>query len=136
MKMRAPLLATLLTAATMAAAADPAAAENHEIAELLAVLGASSCQFYRNGSWHDGRAAETHLQRKYDYLRKRGLAESAEQFIANGATKSSLSGTPYQVKCGNADPVSSAQWLGEQLALLRSRRGGAEPSRPAPRARD
>lgn len=104
-----------------AAAAEPPAPRNDEIAQLLALLGASPCQFYRNGSWHDAHEAEAHLQRKYDYLRKRGWADSAEQFIANGATKSSVSGRPYQVKCGDAAAVPSAQWLAEQLAQLREK---------------
>jgi len=114
-------IALLLIATMTASGAEPPTPGHTEIVRLLAVLGASSCQFYRNGTWHDGHEAQAHLQRKYDYLRKRGLAESAEQFIANGATKSSLSGKPYEVRCGDTAAVPSAQWLGEQLARLRSK---------------
>ena len=42
-----------------------------EIAALIAGLGSSGCEFQRNGSWHDAVAARDHLQRKYDYMRKR-----------------------------------------------------------------
>jgi len=86
-----------------------------EITALLTTLGTSQCQFYRNGSWHDGREAQSHLQMKYDYLAKRGRIHSVEDFIEGAATKSSLSGEAYQVKCPNRQPVKSAAWLVEQL---------------------
>ena len=86
-----------------------------EITALLTTLGASQCQFYRNGSWHDGHEAQSHLQMKYDYLAKRGGIHSVEDFIENAASRSSLSGEPYQVKCPHQPPVKSATWLADQV---------------------
>jgi hypothetical protein len=58
-----------------------------EISHLLAYLESSGCQFYRNGAWYDSRRAREHLERKYKYLLKENLVDSAETFIAAAATK-------------------------------------------------
>lgn len=100
-------------------AATPAAPARAEIEGLLTGLGASQCQFYRNGSWHDGHEAESHLRMKYEALAKRGKVESAESFIDYAATKSSLSGEPYAVKCGTEPQQPSAAWLKGRLQALR-----------------
>ena len=91
-----------------------------EVSYLLGFVEQSGCQFYRNGSWYDSKKAETHLREKYDYLAAKGLINSAEDFIEQAATKSSLSGKAYAIKCG-ADPVMTTdQWLREELARYRS----------------
>ena len=115
------LLAVLLLSGSMASvqAAAPAAPVRAEIDGLLSGLGASQCQFYRNGSWHDGREAASHLRMKFEALSKRGTLESAESFIDNAATKSSLSGEAYAVKCGSAPQEPSGAWLKARLHQLR-----------------
>ena len=105
--------------------AAPAPAARQEIAHLIGYLTASGCSFQRNGSWHDAAEAAKHLQRKYDYLLKRDLVASREDFIARAASESSLSGKPYQVRCGANAPVASAAWLKAELAKYRA----ARPSR-------
>jgi hypothetical protein len=45
---------------------------------------------------------------------------SAEQFIERAATRSSVSGEAYWVRCGSAPPQLSAVWLGAQLQALRA----------------
>lgn len=112
------LLALLLAFACLNATA--ATPPNPEIDQLLATLGHSQCQFYRNGTWYDAAAAQAHLLKKYQYLHDHKLAETTEQFIDNGATKSSMSGEAYQVRCGEAPAQPSAQWLREQLRSLRA----------------
>lgn len=92
-----------------------------EIECLLSKIGTSECQFYRNGIWHNGAEAQAHLKKKYTYLHERALAETAEEFIANAATKSSVSGEPYQIRCGSRSPVPSAQWLRGELQRLRTK---------------
>lgn len=94
-----------------------------EVRQLLDFVAASGCRFQRNGEWHDAAAARAHLERKYDYLRQRKLAPSAEAFIERAATESSLSGKPYQARCGNAQPIPSAQWLTTELKRLRAAQG-------------
>jgi hypothetical protein len=119
--MRTLLLGSLLTLSIASAqAAEPAAPVRSEIEGLLTMLGTSQCQFYRNGSWHDGHAAESHLRMKYEYLSQRGTLASAEEFIDDAATKSSLSGETYAVKCGSDPEQPSATWLKSKLQQWRA----------------
>jgi len=111
-----------------AAFADPTPAPvRAEIDAMLNRLEASGCQFQRNGSWHDGARARSHLLDKLAYIEKRGTVQSAEQFIELAASRSSLSGRPYQVRCGGLAPVESRQWLSEQLTAVRGASGGTRP---------
>ena len=96
-------------------AAEPAAPVRSEIEGLLTMLGTSQCQFYRNGSWHGGDEAVSHLRMKYEYFLKRATLASAEAFIDAAATKSSLSGEPYAVKCAGEPQQPSATWLKARL---------------------
>jgi len=109
----------------MGSAYKDASAQNAalEIEGLLSRIGTSDCQFYRNGIWYRGAEAQAHLKKKYTYLHERGLAETAEEFIANAATKSSVSGELYQIRCGSQGPVPSAQWLRDELQRLRAQTG-------------
>ena len=112
-----------LAAACIAAApahAAPQAATAIEIDGLFSALLTSGCEFNRNGSWYSSQKASEHLHRKYDYLLKKGLVTTTESFIELAATKSSMSGKPYQVRCGNAQPVSSQSWFTNKLNVLRS----------------
>ncbi len=73
-----------------------------EIEAVLTALKTSGCQFNRNGTWHSGADAQAHLTKKLTYLADKNLIKSAEEFIAQGASTSSVSGKPYQVRCGAA----------------------------------
>ncbi|MDR2240437.1 MAG: DUF5329 domain-containing protein [Zoogloeaceae bacterium] len=112
----------------MAAGAAPAAAPvRAEIDALLNKLQTSGCQFNRNGAWHSGSEARDHLLGKLEYIERKGTVGSAEQFIELAASRSSFSGKAYQVKCGDAAPVESRQWLSEQLKIIRSAAGKNPP---------
>jgi hypothetical protein len=115
------LLCTLAVAATSfsVSAAEPSAAAKQEVDQLLTRLAASGCTFQRNGTWHSAVDARSHLQKKYEYLLDKKRVGVAEDFIALGASKSSTSGTAYQVKCGVQDPVPSAAWMTAQLKEVR-----------------
>ena len=113
------LLVVLLSASQLYAASLLPAARG-EIEGLLSRLAASGCQFKRNGSWHPASEAQAHLRRKLDYLENKGAVASTEQFIERAATKSSMSGKPYQVQCSNQTPVPSSQWLRTELKVLRA----------------
>ena len=116
------LAASLLACVSLAAGAAPTPpAVRAEIDALVAKMAASSCQFERNGRWHSAADARQHLQRKLDYIEKRReTLASAEQFIEVAASKSSLSGKPYRVKCGSAEAVPSRDWLNRELKALRA----------------
>lgn len=96
------------------------ARSRQEIAHLLDFVAQSGCEFYRNGSWHDSKAARDHLQDKYDYLQRRDLVPDTKAFIERAASQSSLSGKPYQVRCGKGPTITSAQWLNAELERYRA----------------
>jgi hypothetical protein len=99
-------------------AAPPVIAQT-EINYLLGLIERSGCMFYRNGSWYDARQAQAHLRSKYDALAAMGRIVTAEDFIEQAATKSSLSGKAYAIRC-NSDPVvTTEQWLRDALARYR-----------------
>lgn len=102
------------------ARADPPENVQIEINFLLGYVDGSSCTFFRNGTWHDSQAAQTHLRAKYKYLVAINLVHTTEDFIAMAATESSISGQPYLVKCDGSGTVTSSQWLREELGRLRT----------------
>jgi hypothetical protein len=100
-------------------AGEPSPIVRDEVQHLLGYLGNSGCEFFRNGAWHRAEDASDHIARKYDYLLKKDLIKTSEDFIRGAATKSSVSGKAYQVRCKDNQPVSSAAWLSEELARYR-----------------
>jgi len=123
----------LLLAAGAADAQTPPA--QNEIDSLISALGDSDCRFERNGKWYGAADAKAHLQRKYDWLHKRGLAATPELFIERAASRSSTSGRPYRVRCPGEADQASADWLQAQLRRLRAAAPGSAklaPSPPAP----
>jgi len=118
--MKKAFIAAALVIASAASAQTPSSATKQEVGQLFAALRQSNCEFSRNGSWYNAQKASDHLQRKYDYLLKKGLVTSTESFIELAASKSSMSGKPYQVRCGKTPPVSSQSWFTNKLIALRS----------------
>lgn len=113
------LFAATLLASCLASPLVQAASARGEIDALLSRLESSGCEFNRNGSWHSGPEAKSHLLRKLEYLEKKNMAASAEQFIDLGASASSSSGKAYQVRCPGEAAVPSRQWLIAELQKLR-----------------
>ena len=116
----------LLRAAAVAALSVPAAGiaapgaqTEAEIAHLRDYLSASNCEFYRNGSWHAAADARKHIDRKYAWLRKREMADTAELFIERAASRSERSGKPYRVRCQGTE-LEASRWLREELARFRA----------------
>jgi len=103
----------------MASAAPPTVAQT-EINYLLGFIERSGCEFYRNGSWYDSKRAQAHMRDKYEMLAATDRIDTAEDFIEKAATKSSLSGEPYQVRCGGGKAVRSNQWLRDALTRYRT----------------
>ncbi len=113
----------VLATATALAQAAPSPQAQREIDALIAGLGASGCRFERNGQWYDAKTAQGHLRKKFDYLRKRGQADTAELFIERAASESSMSGKPYHVRCPGKAAETSAHWFRLQLQALRATAG-------------
>jgi len=121
MTARALLIIAILSAMpfTLAKGSPPPNVQT-EIEYLLEYMETSGCSFYRNGSWYEGVRARAHLRAKYDYLTARQLIGTAEDFIDKAATKSSVSGKPYKIRCGDGVEVESGPWLRQALAQYRA----------------
>ena len=120
LRLASQLFALLIVFAGTSQAATLSNAARSEIEFLMSRLEASACSFKRNGTWHTSAEARAHLERKLDYLQRKGAVASAEQFIERAATRSSLSGQAYWVQCGGQTPQPGGEWLLGQLRLLRA----------------
>jgi len=116
-----PLVAIALALAPGLADAAPSTDARREITQLIGSLDGSHCQFQRSGSWYGPAEARSHLQRKYDYLLKKDMVDSAEQFIERAASQSSMSGKAYRIRCPGQPEQTSAAWFGARLQALRQR---------------
>ena len=123
----APALGLVLLGHWPTAHAAPPAIASTEIKYLLDFVDRSGCQFYRNGSWYDSHRAQSHLRAKYDYLVARDRIKSAEDFIDQAATQSSVSGEAYQIRCEAGPALPSTRWLRTALSDYRSSRAHPAP---------
>jgi len=113
-------LCVVLIGVVAAAAAEIPSEMRGEIEHLIAYLRQSECRFERNGRWYDADDAAAHIERKLNWLEKRDLIASTEQFIERAASESSRSGEPYHVQCGAAPAVTSREWFTAELERLRA----------------
>lgn len=111
-------IALELTCRTLAFA-QPLTVAQIEINYLLDYVEISGCEFYRNGSWYDSVQAQQHLRTKFEYIAARKGIETAEDFIDKAASKSSLSGHSYQLRCGDCTSITTSAWLSAVLARYR-----------------
>jgi hypothetical protein len=101
--------------------AEPPTIVQQEINYLIRYIGDSGCEFKRNGTWnHNSKTAEAHVRGKYDFLVRQGRIETVRDFIDKAATESSLSGQPYEIRCGGELPMPSGLWLSNELARYRA----------------
>jgi hypothetical protein len=89
-----------------------------EIAYLIGFIRHSSCTFIRNGSEYAGDKAADHIQAKYDHFK--GEIKTVEDFIDRAASKSLLSGKPYEVRCAGKT-VPAAEWIRAEDANYRAK---------------
>ena len=105
-----------LTTVLLALLAAPARADDGAAAieYLLTAIGESGCTFIRNGKEYSSEDAERHLRMKY--RRGKRWATSPEAFIERLASKSSMSGKPYLMRCGAQGDQPTSAWLEAKLA--------------------
>ncbi|MSQ21391.1 MAG: hypothetical protein EXR39_18075 [Betaproteobacteria bacterium] len=103
----------LLAIALSALSATPAQAQAaRDIDYLLTRIEQSSCQFVRNSKVHPPSEAALHLRNK----RAAASRElTPEQFIETIASKSSMSGEPYLIRCKGQADEQSGVWLRRAL---------------------
>lgn len=91
----------------------------NEITHLLSFVKNTQCQYERNGTSHTGVEAVEHIQTKYNYFKDE--IDSAEKFIKLSATKSTMSGKYYMIRCEGRSKVKSQEWLLQELTSYRNR---------------
>ena len=111
----------LITSMTAVSASSTSTERENEIQHLLAFIYDSGCTFIRNNDEHPATKAKSHIERKYNYVKSR--VSSTEDFIKYAATKSSMSGKHYMVRC-NGEKQASSQWLLDELAAYRQHQPG------------
>jgi len=97
--------------------AESADSVSREIDHLLQYVESSGCIFIRNGKEKNAAEALAHIQNKYNY--SKGRVKTTEDFIKYAATKSSMSGKPYTVRCSGRE-IPTADWLYTELQKLRN----------------
>ena len=90
-----------------------------EIAHLLEYVKTTQCAYIRNGTSHNGVEAANHIKKKFYYY-KDDVA-SAEDFIRLSATKSTISGSKYYIKCSGSPKMESGVWFLQELDRYRKK---------------
>jgi hypothetical protein len=99
----------------------PAPSEQAKIQSLIAsVENLPGAVFIRNGTEYDGHKAADHLRLKLKYAGKR--VQTADQFITNLATGSSMSGKPYTIRFADGRTVESAAYFRAELKRIEAGR--------------
>jgi hypothetical protein len=111
-------------AALRCAVAAPPPPEQARIDALIRfVEGQKGMKFIRNGTEYECAEAARFLRGKLDSMG--GDVTTAREFIERVASKSSMSGQPYQVRLTDGRLMPSAQFLGDELKRMEGR--GAQP---------
>jgi hypothetical protein len=95
-----------------------AAASTEEIEHLLQYLSESGCSYVRNGSEHTAQDAVAHIRKKADYYEDD--IDSTERFIELSASRSTISGKSYNIRCPGLPEQDSSAWLSAELHRYRS----------------
>ncbi|TPH17342.1 hypothetical protein EPA86_04765 [Litorilituus lipolyticus] len=90
-----------------------------EVTFLLDFVKSTTCQFERNGSFHNGEEAIEHINKKYNYYSDE--IKTTEDFIRMAAAKSTFSGKAYLIHCPSKTPITSQEWLLTELEKFRKR---------------
>ena len=118
------LALTLSALLPLPCAAQLTPSAQREITGLLQAVGTSGCHFIRGGTAYSAAEAQEHLSKKYEYMAARDMLASTEDFISKAATRSSMSGEAYAIRCGEAPAQKSDEWMKARLKAMRQ---------PAPR---
>ncbi|MEM7009549.1 MAG: DUF5329 family protein [Thermodesulfobacteriota bacterium] len=111
------VLMTLVFSGVLKSSADVPASQKPEVEHLLEFIESTQCEFERNGKKYSGERASKHIKRKYKHFRDQ--ISTTEEFIEYSGTKSTISGKDYLVYCDSEQPVTSKDWLMEELVLFR-----------------
>ncbi len=99
--------------------ADVPVAQRQEVEHLLVFIKNSACVLNRNGTDYPAEEGLQHIKKKYDYFRDD--IKNTEDFIALAATKSTMSGEYYKVKCPGKKTINTQHWLLSELKKYREK---------------
>jgi hypothetical protein len=94
-----------------------AAPMHDEIDHLLQYLSESGCNYVRNSAEHSAQQAVEHIRKKYRYYEDE--IDSTERFIELSASRSTISGKPYTIRCPGLPEQDSNAWLNAELERYR-----------------
>ena len=97
--------------------ADVPEEQKAEVEHLILYLQNSGCDMVRNGKAYTGVDGAGHVRRKYQHFMKK--ISSTEEFIEYSASKSTMSGQYYEVRCPGKSPERSQDWLLRELQAFR-----------------
>lgn len=103
----------------VAAKIDTLASENEKIETLLKKIERSDLIFIRNGLEYRAQDAADHLRDKWN--QGRDQIKTYDDFITYIASRSSISGQPYQVKLKDGSLVLAKTWYHEQMEAENSK---------------
>jgi hypothetical protein len=94
------------------------AGKSDEINHLLEFIAQSDCTYIRNGKEYSSLEARDHIAGKYESVKWR--IKTSETFIHKIASRSSLSGKQYLIRCDEEEQTTE-QWLSSELRNYRNR---------------
>jgi len=109
----------IITFFQSAAVADVPPEQQPEVDHLLDFVRQSDCVLIRNGSEYNGKKGVSHIQIKYDYFRDD--ITTTEAFIEYSATKSTMSGKYYTIRCPGKKEMRTQDWLLNELKNFRQK---------------
>ena len=114
---RSFLVSVTALAAVRAVAAAPAPHEQWRIDKLILFVEAQKgMKFVRNGTEYECNEAAKFLRGKLESMGDD--IKTAREFIERIASKSSMSGKPYEVRFANGKTMLASQFLGDELKRL------------------
>jgi hypothetical protein len=105
---------TVLLLTSFPARSEPSSQVEQIIQHLIAYVSGSDLRFVRNATEYTPLEAAAHMEKKYRHFRDD--IETADDFIELCATKSLLSGKPYQVIDRQGNESLTSDWLRTELA--------------------
>jgi len=113
------LLFIYIIAFSQAVVADVPPEQQPEVEHLLDFVRQSDCVLIRNGSEYSGKKGVSHIQKKYDYFKDD--ITTTEAFIKYSATKSTMSGKYYTIRCPGKKEMRTQDWLLNELKNFRQK---------------
>ena len=88
---------------------------------LLTYVKNADVVFIRNNGEHTPEEAAAHMQMKFEHFKDQ--IKTPEDFIRFAATKSLVSGKPYQVRMKDGKTMLTQKWLEDALEKYRTKGG-------------